>query len=237
MQASVLQHVAFEDIGTFAGPLAQWNAIVTTYQAGVDDLAEVDRHHTDLLIVLGGPIGVYDAALYPFLTDELRLIERRLAQGRPLLGVCLGAQLIAAAAGARVYPSPAKEIGFAPLALTADGAASCLGHLADAANTVLHWHGDTFDLPQGALRLASTPLTENQAFSLGPNVLGLQFHMEADARMLERWLIGHTGEIASAGLDVRELRKEGVRFGGAVSTAGARAFSAWLDGVMGERVV
>lgn len=197
--------------------------------AGVDHLEAAEIANADLLIVLGGPIGVYDEPSYPFLAGELRLIERRLRVGAPLLGVCLGAQLIAAAAGARVFPGPAKEVGFAPVTLTPDGQLSCLSALSASRNMVLHWHGDTFDLPSGALRLASTPVTANQAFSIGANVLALQFHMEADPRTLERWLIGHTTEIALAKLDVADLRAQIARHGAAVAAAGATSFSLWLD--------
>jgi GMP synthase (glutamine-hydrolysing) len=104
------------------------------------------------------------------------------------MGICLGAQLIARAAGARVYPSGVKEIGFAPITLTEAGCDSCLAAFADDPLT-LHWHGDTFDLPEGATLLASTPGCRNQAFSLGPTVIGFQFHPEAGGPGFERWLI------------------------------------------------
>jgi GMP synthase (glutamine-hydrolysing) len=227
--AAVIRHVAFEDLGVFECVLAQRGIAVRYVDAGVDHLEAAEIANADVLIVLGGPIGVYDAPAYPFLAGELRLIERRLRVGAPLLGVCLGAQLIAAAAGARVYPGPAKEVGFAPLTLTPEGQMSSLGALSAARNMVLHGHGDTFDVPSGALRLASTELTPNQAFSIGANVLALQFHMEADPRYLERWLIGHTTELALAKLDVAELRAQIARHGAAVAAAGSSAFSLWLD--------
>jgi GMP synthase (glutamine-hydrolysing) len=227
--AAVIRHVSFEDLGVFERVLAQRGIAVRYVEAGVDHLEEPEIANADLLIVLGGPIGVYDEPSYPFLAAELRLIERRLRVGAPLLGVCLGAQLIAAAAAARVYPGPAKEVGFSPIALTPDGQLSCLSALSASRNMVLHWHGDTFDLPAGAVRLASTPVTQNQAFSIGANVLGLQFHMEADPRTLERWLIGHTVEIAQAKLDVADLRGRIAWHGTSVAAAGAAAFSLWLD--------
>jgi GMP synthase (glutamine-hydrolysing) len=229
--AIVIRHVAFEDLGNFREPLEGRGSDVRYVEAGVDDLTGLDAIAPDLLVVLGAPIGVYEDAAYPFLKDEIRLIERRLAAGRPLLGVCLGAQLIARAAGSRVYPGKAKEIGFAPLTLTAEGRASCLGVLDEAHGMVLHWHGDTFDLPAGAQRLASTPLTENQAFNMGANVLALQFHMEVDPRHLERWLIGHACELGHAGIDIKALRADAGRLGPAVAAAGLRAFSRWLDGL------
>jgi GMP synthase (glutamine-hydrolysing) len=229
--AAVIRHVSFEDLGILAAVLAARGVDARYFEAGVDDLNAIERDKPGLLIVLGGPIGVYDEPLYPFLAGEIALIERRLRAGAPTLGICLGAQLIAKAAGARVYPGKQKEIGFAPLTLTPDGAASCLVALKATDGNVLHWHGDTFDLPVGAKRLASTPITENQAFSLGANMLALQFHMEAEPQGLERWLIGHTGEIAQSGLDVRSLRAEIARHGAAVAAAGAQAFNRWLDGL------
>ncbi len=229
--AAVIRHVAFEDLGILASVLAARGINARYFDAGVDDLDAIASAEPDLLIVLGGPIGVYDEPHYPFLAGEIALIERRLAAGAPTLGICLGAQLIAKAAGARVYPGRQKEIGFAPLTLTPDGEASCLSALKATNGNVLHWHGDTFDLPAGAKCLASTPITPNQAFSLGANVLALQFHMEAEPRELERWLIGHTGELAQAGLDVRSLRADIARHGAAVAEAGATAFNRWLDGL------
>ena len=229
--AAVIRHVAFEDLGILAPLLAARGIKARYVDAGIDDLAALERDEPGLLIVLGGPIAAYDGALYPFLAGEIGLIERRLSAGAPILGICLGAQLIAKAAGARVYPGAKKEIGFSPLTLTPEGEASCLKALGAADNLVLHWHGDTFDLPEGAERLASTPVTENQAFSLGRSVLALQFHMEAEPGTLERWLIGHTGEIAQTGLDVRALRADVARHGTAVAKAGEQAFTLWLDGL------
>lgn len=229
--AAVICHVSFEDLGTLAPVLAARGIDARYFEAGLDDLSVIEREPADLLVVLGGPIGVYDEPLYPFLAGEIAVIEHRLRAGAPTLGICLGAQLIAKAAGARVYPGKQKEIGFSPLTLTAEGEASCLSALEATQYNVLHWHGDTFDLPAGAKRLASTPITENQAFSLGANVLALQFHMEAEPKGLERWLIGHTGEIAQTGIDVRKLRGEIASQGPAVVEAGAQAFNRWLDGL------
>ena len=108
--------------------------------------------------------------------------------------------------GARVYPTSQKEIGLFPVDLTPEGNNCCLASIRDAA--VLHWHGDTFDLPKGAVRLASTRICENQAFCYGRNALGFQFHPEVGAKGFERWLIGHTLELTIAGIDVNRLRSE-----------------------------
>jgi GMP synthase (glutamine-hydrolysing) len=187
-------------------------------------LEEIKR--SDLLIILGGPIGVYETETYPFLVEEIAAIAARLAERRPTLGVCLGAQLMAAALGARVAPGPGKEIGYAPVELTTAALKTPLATIAGL--SVLHWHGDAFDLPQGAERLASTKLCPNQAFRIGDWALGLQFHVEADPQELESWLIGHTVELGKAGIDPRTLRADAERFGPAIAAAGRRVLKAWL---------
>ncbi|MBE0595650.1 MAG: glutamine amidotransferase [Desulfuromonadales bacterium] len=229
--AVAIRHVAFEDLGSFAPVLARRGVDLRYMEAGVDELARLDACAPDLLIVLGGPIGAYEETAYPFLLDELHLLRRRLAADLPTLGLCLGAQLMARALGARVYPGPAKEIGWKPLALTEAGHASPLAPLDGSRTSMLHWHGDTFDLPTGATLLASTDLCRHQAFSWGRNALAFQCHPEARTADLERWFIAHACELATAGLSVPALRADSARFGPALETRGARCFADWLDGV------
>ncbi|WP_119417885.1 glutamine amidotransferase [Desertibaculum subflavum] len=226
-RALAIRHVAFEDLGLLAPLLAARGYAVEYREAGIDDLGGPVVQTADLLVVLGGPIGVYETGKYPFLSEEIAAIERRLAAGRPMLGFCLGAQLMARALDCRVYPGPAKEIGFAPLTLTEAGAAGPLRHL--GAEPVLHWHGDNFDLPREATRLASTPVCRNQAFALGTKALALQFHAEADLGRIEAWLIGHTAELAAAGIDVPTLRAEAARVRTGLHTRGRAMLTAWLD--------
>ncbi len=224
--AIAIRHVAFEDVGVWRDVLVDHGYALSYIEAGVDDLAAAALMSADLLIVLGGPIGVYETAAYPFLVGEIAAVRRRLEQQKPILGVCLGAQLMAAALGARVAPGPGKEIGYGPVELTDAGRASPLARLDGL--PVLHWHGDNCDLPPGAERLASTPLCPVQAFRVGRAALGLQFHVEADPRRIEAWLIGHTGELGKAGVDPRVLRADALRLGGATTTAGRAILSGWL---------
>jgi GMP synthase (glutamine-hydrolysing) len=227
--AIALRHVAFEDLDGIA-PLLEARGFALTYcEAATDDLAALALSAADLLVVLGGPISVHDERDYPFLCAEIALVERRLAAGRPVLGICLGAQIMARALGARVYAMGGKEIGWSPLTLTDEGRRSCLAALGGGIS-VLHWHGDTFDLPAGASRLAATPRTPNQAFSFGRHGLALQFHIETTARGLERWYVGHTLEIATTpDVSVAALRADGERHAAALVQAGCAALTHWLD--------
>ena len=225
--AVAIYHVAFEDAGTL-GPVLDERGVGLTYlQAGRDDLSPT--LDADLVLILGGPISVYEVDRYPFLKDELKLIETLAKKDTPIVGICLGAQALASVLAARVYPGQKKELGWDQLILSEEGKASPLG-LLDGLH-ILNWHGDTFDLPTGATRLASTEITPNQAFSYGPNVLALQFHVELPARDMERWLIGHTLELANSNVDLGQLRSETARYAPATNEASHALFNQWLDGL------
>lgn len=225
--ALALRHIHFEDLGTLEPLLRERGFDVRYLDPATDDLAGEEAATSDLLIALGGPIGAFDERAYPFLADELRLLERRLASGRPLLGICLGAQLIARLLGAAVAPMGFKEIGFGALTLTDAGRRSVLAPLAGV--PVLHWHGDRFELPEGSELLASTESCVQQAYAVGNRVLGLQFHLEADASRIERWLVGHCCELGQAGVDPRTLRADAERHGATLKAAAHRTIGAWLD--------
>jgi GMP synthase (glutamine-hydrolysing) len=222
-----IRHVHFEDLGAFDDVLRRHGYAVRYCDACIDDIGVVDPLAPDLIVVLGGPIGTYQELTYPFLGQELALLERRLTAARPTLGICLGAQLMARALGARVYPGRAKEIGWAELQLSEAGRTGSLRHFAGV--PVLHWHGDTFDLPEGARLLASTEMCPNQAFSLGRHALACQFHPEITANGFERWLIGHAVEIAGTqAISPGLLRRDTERFAPQAAPRGEACLSEWL---------
>ena len=229
-RAMVIRHVAFEDLGSFAEPLARRGYRIEFLEAGVDDLGRANAGGADLLIVLGGPISACDDRQYPFLAgrgpDTGEPAPRR--TGRPWESAS-GASSWPRALGARVYGAGTKEVGWGPLSLTEAGGASALRHLAPHETAVLHWHGDTFDLPRGAVHLAATDACENQAFLWGARGLALQFHPEATGAGLERWFIGHTLEIeTTAGISVAALRASTAHAAPRLERQGPAFFDEWL---------
>jgi len=227
----VLRHVAFEDAGILTPLLVERGYAVRVVDPTLTTVDADALADGALLVILGAPVGVMDEDLYPFLTAEKHLIRRWLDSGRPTLGICLGAQLIAEALGAEVTSTGHTEIGYAPVTLTPAGRRSALAPLAAEGSPVpvLHWHGDQFGIPPGATRLAQTPGFPNQAFSCGDSVLGLQFHLEADHTRIEHWLVGHAAELAAAGIDARGIREDARRYGPALVAAGQKVFGTWLD--------
>jgi GMP synthase (glutamine-hydrolysing) len=226
-----VRHVAFEDLGLL-GPLVSARGYDLRYHdAGIDSFSADTLVAPDLVIVLGGPIGVYETDAYPFIGGEIAAVAARLQANKPMLGVCLGAQMMAVSLGARVAPGPVKEIGWAPLTLSEAGHASVLAPL--GASPVLHWHGDNCELPTGCQRLASTAHCPVQAFARTPAQLALQFHLETEPSRFEAWLVGHTVELNKAGLDPRDLRKQARTVGPGVREIGRGVLAAWLDSLAG----
>jgi GMP synthase-like glutamine amidotransferase len=176
MRAHVFQHVPFEGPGSI-GPWLEARGIeisVTRFFQN-DPLPTVEE--IDFLVVMGGPMSVNDEHAYPWLVSEKRFIRDVMNRGKPVLGICLGAQMIANVLGSKVYPNSEKEIGWFPIQGTVTSDQANVFRFPDEC-VVFHWHGETFDLPQGAKRLAKSVASANQAFVLNANVIGLQFHLE-----------------------------------------------------------
>lgn len=221
-----IRHVPFEDLGSFALLLAEAGYTIRYVDAPTADFRALAKESPDLLVVLGGPISVNDEVDYPFTNAELKFAEARLQSTMPLLGICLGSQFIAKALGAKVYASKAVEVGWKPLQLTKAGQASPLRHLT---GPVFHWHGETFDLPAGAVHLASTDICPNQGFAWGTNTLALQFHPEVTARGLEQWYVGNLGELRALKLPARPLRADSERHAPQMVREGAAFLKEWLE--------
>lgn len=228
-EALVIRHVAFEDLGVLAEILLRFEYRMEYLEAGRQQIQNDRLQNTDLLVVLGGPISANDDRDYPFQHELRQALTGRIESRRPTLGICLGAQIIARTLGSAVYAGKAKEIGWSTLELTTAGHRSCLRHLDDV--PVLHWHGETFDLPADAEHLASTEICMNQAFSIGQHLLGLQFHPEVTADGLESWYIGHTLELSESGIDITQLRHDSQQYAPSLRTAADAMFTEWLEGL------
>ncbi len=181
MKVHVLQHVPFEDLGSMASWLSAHDANVT-YSRFYESAIVPDPSGLDLIIAMGGPMSVNDEASFPWLTTEKQFVRDAIQRGLPVIGICLGAQLIASALGSRVYPNSQKEIGW--FEIEATPCANDVFRLPRKA-TVFHWHGETFDLPAGATRLAKSAACANQAFQVGERTIGLQFHLETTPESLD----------------------------------------------------
>jgi GMP synthase (glutamine-hydrolysing) len=226
-----IKHVPFEDLGSLGEELTVRGFEVQAVEAATPELKSADLLAPELVVVLGGPIGVYDTDAYPFLTMEIARLRDRLSRRLPTLGICLGAQLMAAALGAPVYPGRrGKEIGW-PAVRPGDDVQACpaIEDLLAPGVQVLHWHGDTFDLPDGAAHLAASEIYPNQAWSLGERILALQFHAEVTASNLERWYVGHACELATARVDIVQLRADSRELAPTLYPAAQSFFRRWLD--------
>jgi GMP synthase (glutamine-hydrolysing) len=206
----VVQHTPTEGPGLLSGVLADAGAAVRVVRLDRGDDLPAPSDVTGV-VVMGGPMGVHDSAEYPWLTSEQGWLTSAVEAGLPVLGVCLGSQLLAAALGAKVTTGEAPEVGIGQVVLGSEGRADpVLGPEGDRLD-VVHWHGDTFAIPDGAVRLASSDRYENQAFRYGDRVYGLQFHLEVDDEVAAGWAPDLPAGISLDGPDRDPVEETGRR--------------------------
>lgn len=234
MRVLVLQHIACEPPGVFEDVLLERGAELHRVELDEGDALPPCRRF-DAIVAMGGPMSATDDESLPWLTAEKRLIAEAVHSGTPFWGVCLGVQLLAASLGARVYPGPGPEVGLLPVTLTDEARADPVFAHAPPELMTLQWHGDTFDLPEGAVRLASSPAYENQAFRV-ERAYGVQFHLEVSAEMAREW--AEVPEYVSA-LERTLGRHEAPAFLAAIENraedmreSGRVIFERWLDHVV-----
>jgi GMP synthase (glutamine-hydrolysing) len=228
--ALIIRHVPHEGVAAYREPIEAAGYHVDRIDVADPAFPGLDLREPDLLIMMGGPMGVYEQDRHPWIGCQIRQLARRLQADRPTLGVCLGAQMMAAALGADVYAGPVKEVGFHSIAVRDNALDGPLRHLVDV--PVLHWHGDTFTLPEGVELLASSHLYTHQAFRRGPNILALQFHAEmgTDPRF-DAWIEQWPESVIEAGGDEAGLRAAHDALGPRAAAAGQAMIAEWLAGL------
>lgn len=224
----VLQHADSEGLGTIQHVLAQHSVKVRTVRSYAGEQVPEQMEEASGLIVMGGPMGVYQQEEYPFLKDELRLIEQALVHNKSVLGVCLGSQLLATVPGGAVITGPQKEIGWYPVRLTTEAKEDALWAGVTEEFTAFHWHGDVFTLPSGAVPLAYSGLTERQAFRYGQNAYGFLFHLEVTAAQIQSMVTSFSNEMQEAGVTSTEIARGSAEYMPVLRTVGMTVFDRWV---------
>lgn len=225
----VLQHIHCETLGIIADALESAGVSAQYIRSFEGEAIPKETRDAAGLIVMGGPMGVYDHPRYPFLKDEMRLIARALQEEKPVLGVCLGSQLLAAALGAAVTRGKRKEIGWHPVTLLESAGSDPLWKGVEPSFTAYHWHGDIFGLPKGAVPLASSELTECQAFRYGRSAYGILFHVEVTEKLIQDMVETFADELREARVEGREILGKAGRFMPQLQKIGASVFRRWAS--------
>jgi GMP synthase (glutamine-hydrolysing) len=233
MKVTVLQHIFCETLGTIADALQAKGIAMEYVRSFEGDKVPSELGEAEGLIVMGGPMGVYEQDIYPFLREELQLIRTTLKQEKPILGVCLGSQLLAAALGAQVKKNRAKEIGWYPVTLAESASKDPLWSGVDPCFMGFHWHGDIFDLPQGATSLASSAITPCQAFRYGRNAYGFLFHMEVTASMVATMVETFQHELQQEGINGQTVVAQTGDHLAKLQRIGASVYQGWAELVAG----
>ena len=232
----VIQHVAVETPALIAATLKRRGIGIEMICPFRDNCIPSRMGDHDGLVVMGGPMGVYEQDQYPFLREEIQLILDALNKRRPILGICLGSQLLAAALGAPVTRGRQKEIGWHSVTLSAAAAQDTLWRGLPESFTAFHWHGDVFELPRDATPLAWSKLTEHQAFRYGDSAYGLLFHLEVTEQIIGRMTRTFQRELRGAGLSERTLLADATKHLPRLQAIGEAVFARWAELVKGENV-
>lgn len=233
MKTLILCHKSKADAGAFEQVLEERGYDIEMRLAFNEGIADIDPLEHDLTIFMGGPMGAYQAELFPYLNDEINYIEKRLAKDKPYLGICLGAQLMAKALGSNVFPGVSgKEIGWHAIDVNEDGMKTPVRHLDSGKTAMMQWHGDTFDKPKDCVLLASSDMYKNQAVGYGKRALGLQCHPEVNSSNIELWLAVGQSELQQVGLNVPLLRQQTVENLPTLRAQRNKFFNEWLDEVL-----
>jgi GMP synthase (glutamine-hydrolysing) len=225
----VLQHAASENLGTIEDALTACGVAFEYVRSFEGQPVPSGVDGASGLIVMGGPMGVYETDKFPFLRQEMNLMEAFLKAERPILGVCLGSQLLAAVLGAPVKKGRAKEIGWFPVRLAPASAADALWKDQPSPIVAYHWHGDIFDLPKGAVALASSDITPLQSYRFGDRAYGILFHLEVTETHIRKMLDEFAGEIRQEKLSASEILKKSEAFLPPLQKVGASVFGRWID--------
>lgn len=228
-QVLVLQHADHITLGNFEPVLREYGYDIRTVDVTQESVLEIDPAAADVLIVLGGEMGVYEADKHPHLVEEMQFIRARIEAERPLFGVCLGAQLMAGCLGGRNYKGDKPDLGYQDIRLTDAGLSSPMRHVAGVG--MLEWHGDHFTLPAEATLLGSSAAYPNEAFAIGDFALAVQFHPEVTAPMHEEWTLNSSDQFVEEGIDPEEWRALGRKHNPAMQVASRAMLSEWLDGL------
>lgn len=227
----VIRHDSVEGPGRIANALEAAGLFPRVVRVDKREPVPASAGDAPGLVVMGGPMGVYQAERYPHLTHEVRLIRQMLERGRPVLGICLGSQLLAHALGARVYPGPRKEIGWYDISLAPAAQDDPLWRGIGSPFPALVWHGDVFDLPPGATPLATSALTPLQAFAAGAHTYGLLFHLEVDVGQVKAMCRAFRSELTEERVDPAALVADAARHLPTTGRVADTVFSRWAAGV------
>jgi GMP synthase-like glutamine amidotransferase len=195
MKIHYIKHAPFEGLGSMEGYFLSKGDLLTCTKLYKNNYIFPSIEDIDWLIIIGGPMGVYDTSDYPWLIQEKTFIKSMIDSGKIVIGVCLGAQLIADVLGAKVYKNKYREIGWFPLTRSKEATTSKLGNIFPETINTFHWHGDTFDLPKNAILLASSEACKNQAFSIDGRIFGFQFHFEATPDFVKQLIVNCANEL------------------------------------------